>query len=335
MKRLLITLLLCFSGYISLKAHNQYVRSIKTLPNGNLLMGISYMYDEYTMLPYLCKGWVMITDSVGNELGSYQSAVNERITGAYDVIATSDGGYAFCGEKVHKVLSGSAYLMRYQPYICKLNANLEKEWDYTFRDTAYTASLVKIIELPDSGFIAGGRFSRPSNNLGLVVKVNKLGELTGYQAYAKRLGNNPYDRCIINDLVLLEDGSLVGCGESSNSGMSASVQSQFAWLFKTDSMGCLEDSCEWLTFPLTSLEENGLDKKSETFYVFPNPAQNLLYVNHSELVLSYRLFQLDGKMIKQGDAFPIQLDDLANGIYFIRLMTKENKPVNLKFVKRE
>ncbi len=64
----------------------------------------------------------------------------------------------------------------------------------------------------------------------------------------------------------------------------------------------------------------------KSFQLYPNPAQDVVYVNSDEPT-SYQLFNLDGKLVKQGQAISsgIDISRLVSGVYFFKMKNHTQK----------
>lgn len=80
--------------------------------------------------------------------------------------------------------------------------------------------------------------------------------------------------------------------------------------------------------------EYSLSENKEQFFVYPNPANETLNISNSNLISSYEIFQLDGKLLNQGNNFPLDITKFTNGIYFIKLITKNKEIINQKIIKQ-
>ena len=65
--------------------------------------------------------------------------------------------------------------------------------------------------------------------------------------------------------------------------------------------------------------------------VYPNPVHNTLSVNSDDIV-SMTVFSLTGQQILTSDNNRMDVSMLPNGIYLVRVMTKETNVVN-RFIK--
>lgn len=71
------------------------------------------------------------------------------------------------------------------------------------------------------------------------------------------------------------------------------------------------------------------------FNVYPNPVANDVYISHNYQSVTYNLFSIDGKLIKEGLLVDrqIYMGDMQQGIYILKL-TAKNKSVVKKIIKK-
>lgn len=75
--------------------------------------------------------------------------------------------------------------------------------------------------------------------------------------------------------------------------------------------------------------------KNLNFQVYPNPTSDLLNISHSYSEVDFKLFTIDGKVIKSGilESKQINISDLQNGIYLLQLNSDGKSEVK-KIVKK-
>ncbi len=84
----------------------------------------------------------------------------------------------------------------------------------------------------------------------------------------------------------------------------------------------------------------GVENPAEiTFSVFPNPTTGMLYVQSSEPVQQIVIYDLSGRQIMSCNGQAEQLNainvnNLNSGIYFIRILTTDNRTSISKFIKQ-
>jgi hypothetical protein len=110
-----------------------------------------------------------------------------------------------------------------------------------------------------------------------------------------------------------------------------SASNQHAWLLKTDKYGCIVQDCQ-----LTGLEEI---QELQELNVFPNPSQNVFYINASQEIKNVSVFTINGKRILQDNLNStfsrIDLTDFSSGIYFVEVQTEKGEMIRRKLVKVE
>src|SRR5690606_18527013 len=63
------------------------------------------------------------------------------------------------------------------------------------------------------------------------------------------------------------------------------------------------------------------EEEAAKFAVYPNPASDVVHIMHNFSQANYRLFTIDGKLVKEGalENSQIQVSDLTNGIYMLQV----------------
>jgi hypothetical protein len=74
--------------------------------------------------------------------------------------------------------------------------------------------------------------------------------------------------------------------------------------------------------------------KSNPIQIFPNPTNDILNITNPHQISTYQIYQMDGKLITQGNNFPIDISKFTNGIYFLKITTKNNQIINQKIIKQ-
>lgn len=76
-------------------------------------------------------------------------------------------------------------------------------------------------------------------------------------------------------------------------------------------------------------------QESLSFYIYPNPFDDNVYIAHQYERLEYSVYTIDGKLVKSGTVTgnPVNLAQLQSGIYLMQL-TADNKTITKKIVKR-
>jgi hypothetical protein len=143
---------------------------------------------------------------------------------AYQVVATSDGGYLLAGQSDSYGAGGADI------YVMKMSSSGQLQWTKTVGGTGNDVGR-SAVQTPDGGYAIAGwtnSFGNGGDDMYL-IKLDGAGNLL----WAKTYGGSGNDRAwsLINDM----DGGLVLCGQTSSFGASPN---QF-YLVKTDSQGNL------------------------------------------------------------------------------------------------
>ena len=73
--------------------------------------------------------------------------------------------------------------------------------------------------------------------------------------------------------------------------------------------------------------------------VFPNPAEDVIFINYLNQIefSDIKIYDLGGRIIKQIDVLnfesQINIDDLTSGFYILSLTTKDNRRFSKRFTK--
>lgn len=73
---------------------------------------------------------------------------------------------------------------------------------------------------------------------------------------------------------------------------------------------------------------------NDTFFVSPNPVNDILTITSSEELAQIRIYNLNGQCVLQTEELKINVSHLPSGVYMLRAVTLEGKPLQSKFIKR-
>jgi len=142
---------------------------------------------------------------------------------------------------------------------------------------------MKVIELANGDIVVGGTkwFQHPSEYgyyNSYLFKANSNGDSIWYREYAKVTDTLLVTWNHLFNFELAPDGGFVGCGE-----VFVNTQiPQSIWVFKTDSMGCLQPGCNTVGMA----ELNPIITK---LTVFPNPATTQATITYPSLTTQGQL----------------------------------------------
>ncbi|MBK6483892.1 MAG: T9SS type A sorting domain-containing protein [Chitinophagaceae bacterium] len=203
-----------------LSFHNDY--SIKQTPDSGFIMAGSIYYTMGNAI-HIC---LIKTNSAGDTLWTKQYGgpnLGYYKGVAYDVIITSDGGYAVAGTEIGSS-SKNVFLLKTDN-----NGNVQwaKYYGGTSDDEGYSLK-----QTSDSGYIIAG-YTYSFGQGGWDVYLLKVGA-TGSLQWTKTYGGNRYD--FANHIEITNDGGFILTGETSGNG-TGTIYDNDLFLMKTDSAG--------------------------------------------------------------------------------------------------
>ena len=319
--------------------------SIVTLTDSTLLIGWCYT-NSYSSNTVPGKGntKLSIIDTAGNLISTWTDPVDSTFV-PNQIIKTKDNGFAYASTyKKDQQYNGVYYAdMLLQGRVVKLDSAFNKIWVRNMGVPAATNSLNFIRELSNGSLIAGGQYYDrvlnfyASSSSGWLCKLNANGDSVWNRIYR---GVNTSDNWnYFQDIVILNDGSIVACGQSKDN--TATTQSQRGWLIRVDSMGCLIPGCDTLT--ATSIKEASEEVIGVT--VYPNPCKEMVYIlmksDNDIDDISFEVFNIKGaKMAEEKKAdmnitYLLNTQNYLSGLYFIKVKQKQKVIAVRKFLKQE
>jgi uncharacterized delta-60 repeat protein len=266
-----------------------------------------------------------------SENNSWFTAVRLTTDGQLDTTYNTDGkviakvASSFGNDTVHDMIMqpDDKILMVAESYIGSsqdigvVRFTTDGELDTTFSgDGKFNTSMVgttdypRAITLQTDGkiLISGSYFTTPQRNLAL-LRLTSAGELdTTFSQDGKANyivpGNNGVS---VGKMKMQSTGQILICGSIFNNYMVARI------------------------FSGSELSTNEYELKQSFFY--PNPASKTIYF--SDDVTSVSVYTLEGKIIKENENFPTQMDisNFSKGIYILNFQTAFGKYINEKLVK--
>jgi hypothetical protein len=216
-------------------------------------------------------------------------------------------------------------------------------WSKSFNDKYDPTQFNKIIQQPNGNIQLFGTkntnviydsINGDIHSRGWFVKLNANGDSLGERTYNKIV--SCYDVNKFYDIKQTDDGGFIMVGESTdNCNQTQTAPIQRGWIIKVDSNGCLgnNDPQCW------KVGINEIANNDSKTMVYPNPAQDILYVKttlkSTKLVLT--LYDLSGKSVIQAiitNRANVDINNLSSGMYIYRL-TADNQPIQIgKIVKQ-
>ncbi len=190
----------------------------QTNDGGYILTGFSYITDESN-----CNLWLLKTDSEGNQewLSEFGISADDANDYGYDVIQTSDGGYAVIGETRSYGAGGS------DAWLIKTDEDGLEEWNQTYGGER-TESGNSLQQTLDGGFIIAGD-GMPADIGGsdfCVIKTNMEGE----EEWSHSYGAGQIERAL--SVELTTDGGFIVSGFTNSFGVNGSDM----WLFRYEGL---------------------------------------------------------------------------------------------------
>ena len=258
--------------------------NISETPDKGYLLGC-YTYDFQSMGLYHGSGdgVVIKTDSMGN-LQWCKNVGGPEMDGSVTTMICTDSNfliatvYSYFTADYNDHYRGKLRLMKVTPAGTVI-------WDRQYEPEITSLTVMKVIELNNGDIVVGGTkwFQHPSEYgyyNSYLFKVNANGDSIWYREYAKSTDtllltwNNMYN------FEQTADGGFVGCGEFFEN----TIVPQSIWVFKTDSLGCLQPGCQ----NQVGIQEIG--KPITALTVFPNPAT-------TQATISYPMLSSQGQLL--------------------------------------
>tara|TARA_B100000965_G_scaffold405443_1_gene439597 strand:- start:658 stop:1584 length:927 start_codon:yes stop_codon:yes gene_type:complete len=200
----------------------------------------------------------------------------------------------------------------------------------------YTAQIGDTLSfyLPDTSLVS--QLNRPDSTFRIVVDSIKMKNYSGQSL--KEFYTTQLDGFGYNNIGTVSGLSYVEKFGSKN-GMLPNTEA--ALLIRDGSLRCYEDEQIFYNFwgqacdyrIISSLNEEQAQRVD--IEVYPNPVKNVMYLNLNEKAIkSIKLFNSQGKWVKElsVDGNVIDLQNLANGVYFIRLTTFDERTLSRKII---
>jgi hypothetical protein len=266
-------------------------------------------------------------DSIFNPIDSFKTTSNNWYFGN-STLVFPNGDFVVGG--VHSDAWEPDGDVWQKKYLRKFDKNLNILWTKYFGKRNLNTSITELFITSDGNILGTGTdgIATITNNgdtighiTGCIFKFTADGDslwMHNYQAIDDPLYG---DNNELLDIDEMPDGGFVACGKS----VAFFPYRQRGWLIRVDANGCLTPDC------VSSTKE--IDTNN-THVVFPNPSYENLNITNANQISFYQIFQFDGKLIAQGNTFPIKISEYANGLYFLRINTKSNQVINQKIIKQ-
>ncbi len=155
-----------------------------------------------------------------------------------------------------------------------------------------------------------------NNGYQIIWNASTDSNIVGYHVYRSYTENGPFERLTTTPITDLfyNDGELTTV-----------IRYYLVKAIKLETTG----SGTYLNPSIGVMATNALKSSSFTenlVQVFPNPAFNFITITSSKKIGSYQIIDIRGKIMKQGifENEKIDLNDLENGLYFLKLFADDN-----------
>jgi len=293
----------------------------RTTPTGNLWNG--------------CEGWVIKTDSLGNEQWRHKMTTGSQWYDSEPIIVpTSDGNYVVGQVQKFQNWNGQSTSEKTMMHFKKLNSQGSQVWEKYYGDTTamyYPNGQVYFNSYftPTEGFqLVDGAiaFVGKNDNESMIVKIDNNGDSLWFRKIPSREYNFPndpissrfYEKERIEDFKLLPNGGFICAGQyEADPGAVYPNGAQLNWIVQLDEWGCDSLGCQYISLP-----EPPNPTDSSAMRIWPNPATNHLHIelppHHTGLLITIR--NSLGQSVHQSfynSTHPIEISHLAPGHYIV------------------
>jgi hypothetical protein len=316
---------------------SQTVGSIDVNDNNEIVVGAGQCQGCSGNGIPINQSWIFVVDTSGQIIRQYFTPQAKNRGGPYKVTSTSDGGVVFSATKLHVYPQpGGFNSYRYQGSVIKLNAQFQLEWDTIYgRETPITV-LYRAVPDQSGGYVAvGAQIDSNDHTYGWMTKLNAQGEMIWQRFFLPFPSVQEIQYGHLEHVEVTELGNIVAAGRGENLN-GALDYAQYAWLMKTDSMGCLVPGCA------VSLRE--LTTEPVYLKAWPNPVSevlNLLVKSEKPLHgAQFKLIDMIGRTQRQWEGsyeelqYQIAVQDLPAGMYFLQLIKDGQLLASEKIIKQ-
>jgi hypothetical protein len=313
---------------IGLPNYDETAYCIKQCANGNLLIGgLKQLHGTSTQGPF-----VMRIDTSGVILWQnfYPSATYAN--GSFDVIELPNGDIVFTGGKAYNITTQGT--MR-RPMLTKVDAGGNLIWQKEYGEKAFGHDFFTFLVNEKNNFVVSGeKFQLDNSAYGMVYEINQNGDSLFSREYAVQSGSQNYFR----DLVQAPDKGYVFSGFISPLFANGGTGNQDIWLLKTDSAFC--EAAFNCGYPTGVTEAEALE--AGEMNLMPNPTNGLLNISSKNDFEKIELLSLTGQVLLTETVsekhlpitIGIQLQNFADGIYYVRVIYSNGMSVTKKVVKQ-
>lgn len=278
--------------------------------NTEYLLGGDYGYYN-SGTPYFDMS-LMRTDTAGNIIWQQQYGISPNESGKC-AIPTLDSGFAICG------------MYNDTGVVLKTNKNGVVQWIKKFSSEP-SSIIYSLKQLQDSSYvmIKSDIDWQNSNRTGNLIKADKNGNQLWQRIY-------PHPTSSISNYFFgfntTSDKGFIMTGQYNHIGQPY----QNMWLVKTDSLGCDSLTCSYL---VTDIKDISYELREMS--LAPNPTNGFLNISSLNDFTKIELLSLTGQTLLSekvnSKTHQLQLQNFAEGIYFVRVSYADGQSVTKKVI---
>ena len=269
------------------------------------------------------------------------------------VTPTQDSGFVMVNCWDDFKIKGYPSIVDYEGYplvFIKYDVDGNKEWTDTLfmkrlggnqrLEPGTRRSISGLLTAKNGDIIAYGEYQHPiihPKERAFLLRYSPDGVLKWSHYYIN--ADFPTSTTDILDVKEAENGDLICLGDVNNVDGEWN-NTDYTWLFRVDSTGCMEPGCELsdtVTGVMVAINEIYF-KEIKQIKLYPNPVDVVLTVELPQSIPwgYYSILDMTGKSIKTGkvagNIFDVDVSSLHIGIYFLRALSKDGRMVVGKFV---
>jgi hypothetical protein len=289
---------------------------IQTPDNGYCMGGGGgYWYNPGVEFRGICE--IIKTDSLGNQLWK-KTYGNPNFYNGGGILCLSKDSCIVATYSL-STLFINIYEDYKQPYIVKLGLDGSEKWSRKITNVKSSNGATYIQPLNDDGFILSGSHRVQDTfyrNIGWLYKIKSNSDSIWYREYTFLTGSN--DNQELRQVTQMPDKGFAAVGT-----MYSETGEQDAWLFKTDSLGCLVSGCD---VGISEFNPNA----GAQMLIYPNPFREAFAINYNIPKESkkgvFMLYDIYGKLIYQVglntsiNQLQVVANKLVSGVYMASLV---------------
>ena len=305
---------------------------ILTTKSGNILIAANKFYKTDDLDPsHRFFTQLMEVDTAGVILWVYNTPHERYIHSDY-IQELPNGNILMWGREDFPRRVGQYQVYDSKAYIAEVNKNNDVVWERRF-DFGIGSQFTDVKVLKDQSIVAVGHALtlKDTTRYGILFKMNSRHD----SIFTRYLRNEQLRAYYRNESRLvqiecLDNGDLIMAGHLYDTYTRSPTFGQWAWLLRTDSLGCFIPNCG-----LTATTEKEETNPSVNLTLYPNPTHeqlNLRFNNPNQLKYNVSIYDYLGKQVFSGfNITTVDVQHFKLGLYVIKLALG-NKEIYKKFI---